>query len=160
MTPMCDTTTGELVGWAIGSTDCDGSTISLEYFDEDGVTAGTTLPAGWKPCVQGLDGPVWTPAYSALTYAAIVNIDFAGAEFQEIALTGNLELTGSNYVSPSQIKVILRADASTRTLTFPAGWVFVGTAPANIAADKTGVLTLISTGVVEADVVASWEVEA
>jgi hypothetical protein len=156
---MCSTTTGAFLGWAIGTADCDG-VIALEYFDEDGVTAGTTLPAGWKPCVQGEDGPSWTPVHSTLAYAASIDIDFAGSEYNTITLTGGLGLTGSNYAAATEIVVHIVGDGSSNALSFPAAWVFVSTKPTTIAANKVGILRLICFGATAADVVASWEVQA
>lgn len=159
MTPMCDTTTGLLVGFAVGSADCAG-TVELEYFDFDGVSEGLTLPVGWKPCVQGVPGPDWSPAYELLVYAATVDIDFAASEFQELELTGGVVLTGSNYSAPREITVIVRGDSAVRSIGFPTGWVFTGTEPTTVGIGKTGVLKLISVGTAEADVIASWQVQA
>jgi hypothetical protein len=56
--------------------------------------------------------------------------------------------------------VFITCDGSTRTLTFPAGWHFVGAAaPANIAANKRAWLQLRSTGTTDAEVIARWLVE-
>lgn len=159
MIPMCNTTTGVFEGWAISSVDCDG-TIALEYFDEDGLTQGTTLPATWKPCVQGETGPEWTPSHATETYAAIVDVDFSQEEFLTIPVSGDLELTGSNYAAAAQIHIRLTESGSaSRSLTFPAGWVFVGSAaPSTLAADATAQLTLTAYGATETDVIARWEV--
>jgi hypothetical protein len=56
--------------------------------------------------------------------------------------------------------VKILGDGSLRTLTFPVGWKFVGgTAPANIAANKSALLTLHGFGTTDADVVAHYLVE-
>lgn len=156
MTPMC--IAGVQQGWAIGVADCDNA-FTLEYFDTDGVSAGSTLPLNWEPCIQGPPGPDWSPGYSNPAYLATLPIDFAAEEFVDIqTLTGDLTLTGANYTQPAQVIVRIVSDASSHGLTFPAGWTFVGAAmPVSIMASKTGLLTLYSFGTVEADVVAEWE---
>lgn len=97
-----------------------------------------------------------------LAYAATVNLDMAALNytFQTISLIGNLTFTTSNRVSGRETTLRILADATLRTLTFPAGWRFVGTKPANIAASKVGILTLKFFGTDDADCVAAWGVEA
>ena len=54
----------------------------------------------------------------------------------------------------------LQSDGSLRTLTFPAGWRWIGgTAPASIAANKVALLWLWSFGTEESDIVARYLVE-
>lgn len=97
----------------------------------------------------------------ALTYSATTNIDFNAADVVlTLALTGNVTLTAGNMAAAKQKIIIITADASARTLTFPAGWKFIGDArPTSIAASKTGVLTLYCTGATEASVLATYSVE-
>jgi hypothetical protein len=77
-----------------------------------------------------------------------------------IALTGNLTLTTSNLASGRAKFIRLTADASTRTLTFPAGWTFLNsTAPGTLAAGKTALLFLIAFGTTDSTVVASYAVQ-
>lgn len=99
-------------------------------------------------------------ANAAPAYAASVEVDFTGAMLQQIGtLTGNLTLTTSNRAAGRRATVVIRADGSSRTLTFP-GWTWLGAAaPASIAANKTGLLELISTGTDDASVLARWTVQ-
>ena len=161
MQAMCDDTTFDQLGWAIGVADCDGD-VSLEYFDVDGVSQGGTLPAGWRTCVQGVPGPTWTPTQTTLTFATPTDIDFSNAAwYKTLSINGNLTLTASNYAQATELNIrIVETGAALRTLTFPTNWVWVTTKPANIAASKTGLLNLISYGTTEADVVARWWVQA
>jgi uncharacterized protein YijF (DUF1287 family) len=109
----------------------DASTRALSSSTGDGVT----LPLH-SPDAAGLQPP---SQYTALTYAATVNIDMAALHGQTrtISLTGNLGLTFSNMAAGRWVALRLVCDASLRTLTFPAGLVFYGgAAPANIAANK------------------------
>lgn len=161
MTPMCDETTGAQVGWAIAVATCDGE-VTLTYYDVDGVVEGTTLPTDWKSCLQGLQGPEWSPTHTTTNYAASIDIDFAGAEFVSIPnITGNLTVTASNYAAAKQIiGRFVETGGSSRTLTWPANWVWVGSAaPASIGANKTAKLTLVSFGITASAVLARWEVQ-
>lgn len=93
-------------------------------------------------------------------YAANVALDFQDGALQSVSLTGDLALTSSNLATGRGIALRIVADGSIRNLSFPATWTFLGTKPTNIAANKTGVLSLTSYGTTDADVVAAWGVEA
>ena len=96
----------------------------------------------------------------SLTYAASVALNFATQEDKTISLTGAVAFTTSGLAAGREISVRIIADGSTRAFTFPAGWTFIGTAPTDIAASKTGMLSLKSYGTTDADVVAAYSVEA
>ena len=98
-------------------------------------------------------------AQSALTYAATVDLDFTGNSYRTLALTGNVTFTSSNRAAGRTVTVKIAADASARTLTFPAGWKFVGSKPTDIAASKTGILTVTCFGSADTDAVAAYAVE-
>ena len=97
-----------------------------------------------------------------ITYAASVDLDMAAltGKYRTISLTGNLTFTTSNRAAGRQVTLRLLADGSARTLTFPAGWRFLGTKPTEIAASKVGVLSLMFFGTADSDCVAAWGVEA
>jgi hypothetical protein len=102
------------------------------------------------------------PAVATLVYAASVDLNLAPSVpvYRTLALTGNVTFTTSNLVAGRQASVRIVADGSIRTLTFPAGWKFLGAAaPANIAASKTAVLSIVSFGVADADVVVAYSVQ-
>ena len=73
--------------------------------------------------------------------------------------TGTVTFTGANYTAGSTITARVIAGGSSRTLAFPASWVFVGSKPTSIAASKSGILTVTSFGTTEADCIASWVVQ-
>ena len=101
-------------------------------------------------------------SFSTIAYAAQVALDFAAldSQYRTISLTGDLELTTSNLANGRTLVLRLVADASQRTLTFPADWKFIGTKPANIAASKTAVLSLTAFGTANTDVVAAYAVQS
>jgi hypothetical protein len=111
----------------------------------------TTTAAGLTPATS----------YAAITYAASVALDLSSldGQYRTISLTGDLTLTTSNLATGRTVVIRIIADASQRTLTFPAGWKFLGTKPANIAASKTGVLSLTFFGSADSDCVAAWGVQ-
>lgn len=132
--------------------------------------AGTASSAARGDHVHPLPGVATTNAaglmpassFAAITYGASVALDMSALDGQvrTISLTGNLELTTSNRATGRTVTLRLIADSTQRTLTFPAGWVFIGSKPANIAASKTGVLSLTFFGSADTDCVAAWGVQA
>ena len=87
-------------------------------------------------------------------------LDFADDELQEISITANLTLTGTGYATGRTKVLKILNDATLHTLTFPAGWVFIGAKPTDIAASKTGILSLTCFTGAEAGVVASYAVQS
>ena len=99
---------------------------------------------------------------AALTYGATTTLDMAALTggYRTLSLTGDVTFATSNRASGRQVTIRITCDATQRTLTFPAGWVFVGTKPSNIAASKTGVLSLTFFGTADTDCVAAYGVQA
>ena len=112
----------------------------------------TTSAAGLQPALS----------YAAITYAADIELDLAALDGQvrTINLTGNLSLTSINRAAGRQVVLRLICDGTQRTLTFPSGWVFIGTKPANIAASKTAVLSVTWFGTATTDAVAAYAVQS
>jgi hypothetical protein len=132
--------------------------------------AGTSSSAAREDHVHSLPAVATTttaglmPAssFAAITYAADVELDMATLDGQvrTISLTGNLSLTSANRAAGRSVTLRIIADGTQRTLTFSSGWVFIGSKPANIAASKTGVLSLTFFGTDSTDAVAAWGVQA
>lgn len=101
-----------------------------------------------------------TTGLKTITFADTVNIDVANMKFQTITLTDTVVFTASNYVAGKELYLRIVPGAGIRGLTFPADWKWVGAAaPTSIAANKTGLLRLVSFGTTGANVVARYEVE-
>lgn len=100
---------------------------------------------------------------AAVAYAATVNPDFDGADYQTIALTGAIDLAASANRpaagSAKSIALILTADGSDRALTYNANWTVIGTAPTQVSAGKTGVVSLTAIGPNETDVLITYQEE-
>ena len=95
-----------------------------------------------------------------LIYASNMNINFQSFAGKRVSLAGNVVFSGSGYLFGAYVIVRIVCDGTNRTLAFPSGWKFVGSAaPASINANKTALLQLWSFGTTEADVVAQYIVE-
>tara|TARA_R110000803_G_scaffold71192_1_gene134324 strand:+ start:2498 stop:3109 length:612 start_codon:yes stop_codon:yes gene_type:complete len=90
-------------------------------------------------------------------------LDFNADQLETWALSGATAITfntTSNKAVGRSKTIRLVNDATLQNLTLHASWKVIGTAPADIAASKTGVLTLTCFGTAEADIVAAYAVEA
>jgi hypothetical protein len=95
-----------------------------------------------------------------LTWAASIQIHFANYARYRVTLAGNTTFTSTGWLVGAEPEVHITCDATLRTLTWPAAWVWVGAAaPANIAANKRAVLKLLCVGTNESDVRARWLAE-
>lgn len=100
--------------------------------------------------------------FGSLTYGATTNLDFADSALSmpSLSLTGDVIFTTSNKAIGKYKSVKIQSDATIRNYTFPSGWIWIGnTAPANIAATKTAILSLACYGPNDTDVVASYAVQ-
>jgi hypothetical protein len=99
--------------------------------------------------------------HSTIASAASIALDFLAGGLRSInTLAHNVTFTTSNRAVGRSIAVRIVCDGTTRTFSFPAGWKFLSmAAPANIAANKTGVLSLTCFGSNDSDIVAVWAVE-
>lgn len=138
------------------------SAVYITGADEDHVALSVTHPVFVNEFTAGVSCDVrrLTVQQEALPYAGTINLDFNGFGGKRIALTGNTSFTSGAFGFGKQMIVRVVCDTSTRTLVWPAAWKWVGAAaPANIAANKTGLLQLWCFGTSEGDVVARWLVE-
>jgi hypothetical protein len=128
---------------------------------------GATGPTGPQGPVgadgaQGPQGPAGSSAsvsWSTLS-GTTPALTFSDTEQAlTMTLSGNTTFTASGYSQGRVISLFLTADASLRTLAFPA-WVWLEGAPASIAANKRMVISLICTGSTEGSVRATYGVEA
>lgn len=100
-------------------------------------------------------------SHATIASAASIAIDFNTNELSSInTLAHDVTFAASQNIAAGRKKIVrIVCDGTPRTLAFPA-WVWLNTsAPASIAAGKTGLLTLVAFGTADTDVVARWEVE-
>ena len=94
-----------------------------------------------------------------LAFATPVILDFGSWSHGYVALGGNLSLATANLGWGACYMLRVLADASPRTLTFPAGWRWLCAVPTTLAANKMGSLELIAYGVADSDIQARWSAE-
>jgi hypothetical protein len=117
---------------------------------DDGVNALQTSTFGVTNTVV----PIVSVSYSATT-----TIDFTAADYKTVTLAGNITFATSNLAAGRQSVVRIVCDTSTRNLTFPGTWIWLGSIPTTIAANKNGILSLTSYGSTDAGVIAAYSVQ-
>lgn len=131
------------------------------------VSAGTTLTLAYAPqtgdvltALLNYVSGGGTPPLVSLAYSTPLDIAFTTApQRRSLTLTGNITFTGSGYGDTREVVVFVNGDSVLRTLAFPSDWKFIGTKPADIAANKVGVLSLQCLGSAATDVRAAWGVQ-
>lgn len=123
--------------------------------------AGSLTTAGGIYSAKAIVANRWETITGTLTYSATPSVDFTATGLRTISLTGNAAFAASSNIASGRSQVIrIICDASTRTLSFPAGWKFLGaSAPTSIASGKTAVLSLTAFGATDSDVIASYSVQ-
>lgn len=127
-----------------------------------GTTAARADHVHAMPSASDVSALPLTFSANTITYGATVDLDMASRNggYFTISLTGDLTFTTSNRAAGRTVTLRLICDATQRTLTMPAGWVFVGSKPANIAASKTAILSLSFFGTADSDCVAAYGVQS
>ena len=100
---------------------------------------------------------------SSTTVSGAQTLDFNADQLETWALSGSTAITfntSSNKAVGRSKTIRLVNDATLQNLTLNASWKVVGAAPTDIAASKTGILTLTCFGTAETDIVAAYAVEA
>ena len=131
--------------------------------------------AAASPSLQAADArPYWTDdtgqsynltldRFNTLAPAASVAIDTSPAlpVFNSLSLDQNTTFTTSNLGNGRSASVRVICDGTTRTLTWPAGWTWLGSGvpPASLAAGDVGYLSITAYGAADTDVVAAWSYE-
>ncbi len=121
-----------------------------------GVGVGGSINAGGTVAAN-----LWQTTTTTTTFAATTNIDMTGTSgMTTLSLTGDVTFTTSNRAAGRGKVVRIICDATPRNLTFPAGWVFLGSAtPTAIAASKTAILSITFWGANDTDAVVAWAVQ-
>ena len=142
-----------------GSTSPAGSNTQVQFNNSGSFGASSDLVWNGNHIVtKGVSYNVATDSTSSGT----VTLDFDGGQLIQLtsALGGDITFAASNMAAGKVLSVKMVNGGSSRTLTFPTNWKFVGAKPTTIAASKTAVLALTAYGTAEADVVAAWAVES
>jgi hypothetical protein len=109
--------------------------------------------------IQKLDGNDRTVPTQSLAYSASIELDLATltGTHQLLTLTGAVSFTAINLALGRWVTIFIEPGAANRTLTFPAGWVFLSNKPATQTANKSAVLTIKANGASSADIRAAWK---
>ena len=130
-------------------------------------TLSNAVNQGWLSVPQEQVPPTALPSSSAapcdgvrsIGFGPIVTLDFNPEDvpYKTVALTGNVTFITANLSPGCSLSLRITGGGVLRTLTFPVGWSFLGAAaPANLAANKVGVLSLTSYGSTDADIIAAY----
>lgn len=89
-----------------------------------------------------------TISHSSLTRTSpVTTIDLAGDVYRTCVLDDDVAFTSENHAAGLTVTVLLIAGGSSRALSFPAEWKFVGAAaPSSLASGKEAVLTITAFG--------------
>lgn len=118
------------------------------------------INANWQQLEALATSTGWArAAFASITYAATITPSFIGAKTQLCALAGNVTVAFANITAGFEQVLILTADASTRTITWPVGVVWLGTAPTSLAAGKTLLVRFNAKGTAASDVFATFDVQ-
>lgn len=105
-------------------------------------------------------GQIETTPGSNLGTSGTLTLDLDGASILSTGtLTNDITFATSNRAAGRSVTVRVVNGSTTRTLTFPAGWRFVGAKPDDIEASKVGILTITAFGTADSDILAAWAVE-
>ena len=158
------TFSGTSSGTNTGDQDLSSLVVKASNLSDLASAATARANLGLGTAAQSATGDFLPTTFSpgSITYGATVDLDMAAqaGSYKSISLTGALTLTTSNRASGRTVTLRLICDATGRALTFPAGWVFVGTKPSTIAASKTAVLSLTFFGTADTDCVAAYGVQS
>jgi hypothetical protein len=95
-----------------------------------------------------------------LLFASNTVLNVGTYSSKRITLTGDIAFSSVGQLFGSEMQLRILCDGTTRNMSWPAGWKFVGgAAPASIAANKTALLQLWAFGLNESDIVARYLVE-
>ena len=114
----------------------------------------------WSAAGGEIQGLVRVTPGADLGTTGTLTLDMSGASMRSTGtLTGDVAFAASNRAAGRSVTLRVVNGATERTLSFPAGWTFVGAKPTAIAASKTGILPITAFGDADADVVAAWAAE-
>lgn len=117
----------------------------------------STVPAGTVAYLQEEDLTVGSLPYTATRF-----LDLRGPDYQLIPLEGNITFAAQQHFPGRAVTVRVKntSGVSSRTLSFPSSWIFLGSKPSSIGPSKTAVLSVTCLGTSDADVIAAWAVQS
>lgn len=115
---------------------------------EDNISTDQSVTT-WQFINVGYTVPYVNPLVIDMTYGCR----------QQITLLGDLDISLSNITSGQSILIKITCDSTSRNLTFPAAWSWIGSSmPTTILADTVAILQLDSWSNNDYGIVANWKV--
>jgi hypothetical protein len=132
---------------------------ALSLYDGNIDTTGnitvSTLSAGTIQIQGQIESEINT-----LSASGTLTIDLSSARLASTEqLTGDIVFSTTNVSSGREVTIRVVNGSTTRNLSFPADWTFVGEKPSDVVANKTGILVITSFGTSNSDIIAKWLVE-
>ena len=102
-----------------------------------------------------------TISHSALVRTSpVTSIDLAGDTYRTCELDDDVAFTSENHAAGLTVTVLIKAGASSRALSFPVEWKFLGeAAPSSLDSGKEAALTITAFGPDISDVRAAYAAE-
>jgi hypothetical protein len=147
-----------------------------EIFDPALASSDSAYQAFWRALVRSATDPVsdnamihwdaatskpqWKEGFASHTFASPFSIDAHGGVIQYMSITSNLNLQSltDQHAGDRVVFIIENQSGATRNLSFPSGWIFLGTKPTNIADGVVAKLELDCIGTTDATVIADYEI--
>ena len=162
-TLTCDGTwvgnlTGNVTGNVTGNT--SGTALTVTNEAQTNITSVGTLTGLTTSGAVDIGGNNLDNIQNLIhdTSATATTLDFAQDQLQTISISVNTTFATTGVAIGKSKTIKILNDATLHTLTFPAGWKFVGAKPTDIAVSKTAILTLTCFGSADADIVAGYAV--
>jgi len=138
----------------------DGLNVDADTLDGNDSAAFAAVAGDTFTGEMIFNNQIRTQPGTSLGTSGTLTINFAGAALLSTGtLSGNVTFATSNRAAGRTVTIRVINGGTDRTLTFPAGWKFVGAKPDDIAASKTGILTATAFGTSDSDVIAAWAVQ-
>jgi hypothetical protein len=138
------------------------SIVSIAGGDDNNVAFAVTKRAEFNDVAvyQELSVKRLRSMQEGLVFASNTVLNFGTHSSKRITLTGDIAFSAVGQLFGSEMQLRILCDGTTRNMSWPAGWKFVGAAaPASIAANKTALLQLWAFGLNDTDIVARYLVE-
>lgn len=137
-----------------------GAVTATGFSTTGSVTGASFSTTGSVSAGSGtITGELTARSFTSTPATTTTALNFATETFKTISIAADTTFTASNYAAGRSVTVRITSDGTQRALVFPTGWVFVGIRPTNMAANRTGILTITSFGTTEANCVAAWAVQ-
>lgn len=139
---------------AIFSPDTDSGDHAYQTIAKGLLKTATLTLTGEEMIVWRSGKFVSVAATEALTSASSVALDFTAGRMKRLTAGHAITFTTSNRAAGRAFLLAITCDGTPRTVTWPGGWKWSGTAPSALAAGSTTLVLVQCFGTADSDVVA------